>query len=155
MTYEITTAVPADVDAVQNLVHSTIKSVYTGCYSPEVVKFFLDYNTKEIIAADIALGVVHVMWENGVPVATVTIKDNVIRRMFVADTLLGKGIGGKLMDFAEAFIAKNYSFARLDASLPGYSFYFRRGFRTEECGYREVEGGKRLFYQVMRKSFNV
>ena len=134
-----------------NFVYKTIRASYQVYYPSEVVDFFVSYHSPEAVMKDISAGLVYVVENNGAIAATVSVKGYNINRMFVDQKVQGTGLGTGLMSFAEALIAKEHEFAQLAASIPGYPFYFRRGYRTEYCGETAVENGKKLVYQVMRR----
>ena len=73
----------ADLQTVKNMVHRTIKECYLECFSENVVDFFLNLHSEEAIKDDLINANVYLMESDGYLVGTGTIKDNVIKRLFI------------------------------------------------------------------------
>lgn len=143
---------PGCLDDVLALVRQTIKEVYPACYPAPVTEFFIAHHCREAVLKDIGRGMVYGLLRDGALAATVTIDGYNINRMFVRPRYQGQGLGGAMLAFAEGEIARGgHAFAQLAASVPGYPFYFARGYRTEYCGDIKTKDGCLLVYQVMRK----
>ena len=69
--------------AVQAITQETIGAVYPAYYPKGAVDYFKAHHSDENIRADIEAGAVYVLSDGGKPVATVTIKENHILRLFV------------------------------------------------------------------------
>lgn len=139
-----------DWATVQTISHATIRAVYPHYYPQGVVDFFLAHHSEEHIRRDIDIGCVYLL-ADGVAVGTVTINDNEINRLFVLTEYQGKGYGGRLLDFAEAAVFKDYDEAVVAASFPGKPIYLKRGYREYEYGIIEAPRGDFLCYDMMKK----
>lgn len=140
------------VSAIYELIHRTIKEVYTKYYPDEAVKFFLELHSKENILKDISDGKVYaVVFEQSV-IATGTLDGDHIKRLFVLPQFRGRGIGTLIMDFFESEIIKNHGAVWLDSSLPAGKFYHDRGYTVKECCEHKLANDKVLAYEVMCKN---
>ena len=86
--------------------------------------------------------------------ATVTVNNNNINRLFVLPEHQHKGYGKYLLDFAEEKIAKKYDSVIIDASFPAKKIYKRRGYIEMDYNIIETSDGDYLCYDVMTKNFN-
>ena len=123
-------AIKRDIDAVWELVHETIKTVYPKYYPAEVVDFFCEHHCKENIARDVNDGKVGLLVVDKTIVGTGCYRDNHITRVYVNPQYQGKGYGSFIMQCLEAEIAENYDSVELDASLPASALYEKRGYKT-------------------------
>ncbi|MBO7394816.1 MAG: GNAT family N-acetyltransferase [Ruminococcus sp.] len=147
---EIITAALTDIGTVHEIVQSTIKAVYPHYYPNGAVDFFLAHHSREHISADIELGAVSLAFSDGRAVGTVTVIGDSINRLFVFPDEQGKGLGGELLRFAEAEVAKSYGTARLDSSLPAKQIYLKKGYMVIDSRTIEADGDF-LCYDVMIK----
>ena len=115
---EIVTAKKEDLEIVRKITRSTIKSIYPRYYPVGAVEFFLMHHSDEHIMTDISDGKVFLLFEHGVPVATVTVSANNINRLFVLPEFQHRGYGKTLLDFAEKKILQSYECVQIDASFP-------------------------------------
>lgn len=134
------------------MVHSTINSIYPNYYPAEVVTFFLEYHNEDTIRADIERGNVFLLSDDGKYVGTGGIDDKYIGRVYVLPEYQGRGYGSFIMNELEAKIKESFDFAFLDASMPSYSFYLKRGYQPTEYLKYEVENHRILCYYVMEKA---
>ena len=147
---EIVTAKKEDLEIVCKITRSTIKSIYPRYYPEGAVEFFLMHHSDEHIMADISDGRVFLLFENGVPVATVTVSANNINRLFVLPEFQHRGYGKTLLDFAEKKILQSYECVQIDASFPAKQIYLKRGYKEIEYNIIESDNGDYLCYDVMR-----
>jgi predicted N-acetyltransferase YhbS len=77
---------------------------------------------------------------------------NYIGRLYVLPKHQGKGYGSVLMEELEKILSASYATALLEASLPSYDYYLRRGYRPKEYMKYEVENSRILCYYIMEKS---
>lgn len=141
---------------IYELIHMTIKDIYTKYYSDKAVDFFLELHSKENIANDIATGKVYVVSHDQDVIGTGTLDGDHIKRVFVLPRFQRQGIGTLIMDFLEAEIIKSYGAAWLESSFPAGKFFHNRGYITK--GYEEypLENDKVMVYVIMcRNSFPI
>lgn len=144
--------IQADMDMVSDiyeLVHMTIKDVYTKYYSDKAVEFFLELHSEENIANDISAGKVYVVSLKQDVIGTGTLDGDHIKRVFVLPRFQGQGIGTLIMDFLEAEIRKSYGAAWLESSLPAGKFYHDRGYIVKGYENYPLENDKVLAYVTM------
>ncbi len=151
---DIIRAEGGDLNTVKQIAADTIKAIYPRYYPEGAVDFFLSHHSTENIKKDINSGCVFLIYCDSIAAGTVTVRNNEILRLFVLPRFQKQGLGRRLLDFAEAEIAKNYNEISIDASLPAKSIYLKRGYT--ETAYRiiETENGDFLCYDEMKKNIN-
>ena len=147
---EIVTAKKEDLEIVRKITRSTIKSIYPRYYPAGAVEFFLTHHSDEHIMTDISARKVFLLFETGVPVATVTVSANNINRLFVLPEYQHRGYGKILLDFAEKIILESYECVQIDASFPAKRIYLKRGYKEIEYNIIKTDNCDCLCYDVMR-----
>lgn len=138
---------PADVEAVRELIHSTIDSSYSDLYPPRAVAYFKGYHSAEAILARADEGRVVVVEDGGRIVATGAFLNGEICGVFVAPGHQGRGLGGLVMDELESLAAAHGSRSiRLNVSLPSRGFYEHRGYHLSEQYSGDMGEGQYLDY---------
>ncbi len=146
----------ADLEPVQELIHTTIDASYTSVYPPRAVRFFKDYHTPDRILERQATGEVVVAERDGDLVATGAIVADHVVAVFVHPRYQRRGIGGGVMDALEgAARAAGRPSVHLDVSLPSEGFYRSRGYRLLESCWIDVGDDERLVYWTAEKSLGV
>lgn len=145
------TAVPDMADAIYNVLHTTIKTIYPKYYPKEVVDFFCNHHSREHILGGIASGNMGVLMDGDVIVGTGCYEGNHITGVYVLPSRQKQGCGSQIMDCLESEIAKKHRTILLDASLPGVSLYEHRGYKTVGHGKYELENDVKLVYEIMEK----
>ncbi len=148
---EYVTATSDMVNAIYNVLHTTIKTIYAKYYPKGVVDFFCQHHSKEHILDGIASGKMGVLVENSVIVGTGCFEDNHITGVYVLPAYQKQGFGSYIMDYLETEISKKYDVAVLDASLSAVFLYEHRGYKTVGHGIYELENDVKLVYEVMEK----
>lgn len=148
---EILLAKEQHIQGIFDVVQTTVKEMYPKYYRDEVVNFFCEWHSKDNIAKDIASKKVYMILENNTIVATGTVDEEHITRIYVLPPKQGKGYGSSMMDFLEQKVITEYGEAYIDSSLPAGKFYHSRGYITKEHLEYELENGKILEYEVMCK----
>lgn len=151
---EYITAVSGMADAIYNILHTTIRTIYPKYYPEEVVGFFCRHHSKEHILDGIATGNMGVLSDGNVIAGTGCFFDNHITGVYVLPCYQGQGCGSQIMDCLEAEIGKKYNKAVLDASLPGVCLYEHRGYKTLGHGLCELENNVKLVYEIMEKTLS-
>lgn len=157
MTREMSTTIRGfqrlDLAALRALVQQTITTCYPGHYSPEAVRFFVNYHADEAILRDAEAGCVVVLDKAGRLLGTGTLVDDEIKRVFVAPVFQRQGLGRRLLRHLEELATlQGARTITLDASLPSKTFYDRLGYVTTEAASLPVENGRRLDFFKMRKT---
>lgn len=138
-------------DAIHDILHTTIKTVYPRFYPQEVVDFFCAHHSREHIRKGIASGNMGVLIDGETMIGTGCFHANEITGVYVLPRYQHKGGGSLIMDHLEARIAENYDTVRLDASLAAVFLYEHRGYRTVGHGKYDLENGVQLVYEIMEK----
>lgn len=97
----------ADLQTVTDIVHQTITACYSKWYSEQVVSFFLQHHSKEVIQQDLQTANVYLMESDGYLVGTGTIRDELIQRVFILPQYQGCRFGVELMQCLEDGLAVN------------------------------------------------
>lgn len=138
------------------LIHMTIKDVYTKYYPDEAVKFFLELHSKENILNDILKGKVYALTLKQDIIGTGTLDGDHVKRVFVLPRFQRQGFGTLILDSLEAEIIKNHGAVWLETSLPAGKFYHNRGYITKGYEEYQLENNKVLAYEIMcRKHFPI
>ncbi len=142
------------VDAIYDVLHTTIKSVYPKYYPKEVVDFFCQHHSKEHIISSITSGNMSILMDGDVAVGTGCFEGNHITGVYVLPAYQRQGCGSYIMDRLEKEIAKEHDMAVLDASLSAVCLYESRGYKTIGHGICELENDVKLVYEIMEKELN-
>ncbi len=148
---EYVRATKDDANVIYELVQNTIKTVYPKYYPAEVVEFFCKHHNMENIVKDIEKDCVSVLKVDEQIVGTGSYDGNHITRVYVSQNHQRNGYGSFIMDCLEAEIAKEHTYAQLDASLPASHMYEQRGYNTLKHERIWVGDGVVLVYEVMVK----
>lgn len=145
-------AATADMaEAIYEVLHTTIKTVYPKYYPKEVADFFCQHHSKEHILEGIASGNMGVLVKGDAIVGTGCYDGNHITGVYVLPDYQKQGCGSRIMQCLEEEIMKNHNVVILDASLSAVCLYEHRGYRTVGHGVYELENGVRLVYEIMEK----
>lgn len=148
---EYKTALSDMVNDIQNVLHTTIKTIYPKYYPGEVVDFFCKLHSKEHILDGLSSGNMGVLMYDDIIVGTGCFADNHITGVYVLPAYQNQGCGSYIMNCLETEIAKTHDKAILDASLPAACIYEHRGYKTVGHGIYELENDVKLVYEIMEK----
>lgn len=140
-----------DLEKVLQITQDTISEIYSHYYAEGVVDFFLQHHSRENILSDIENGIVWLLEEDECMVGTVTVKGNAVNRLFVLPEYQSRGYGSRLMDFAEAKIAEEFSYVHIDSSLAAKEMYLKRGYKEKKTCRIQADNGDILIYDEMEK----
>ena len=138
-------------DAICNVLHTTIRTIYPKYYPEEVVEFFCQLHSIEHIRDGISSGNMGVLLDGDLPVGTGRYDGNHITGVYVLPSYQRQGCGSRIMDCLEERIGEKYDISVLEASLPAVCFYEHRGYRTVRHEVCELENDVRLVYEIMQK----
>ncbi|MDE7310744.1 MAG: GNAT family N-acetyltransferase [Eubacterium sp.] len=138
-------------DAVYNVLHTAIKTIYPKYYPKEVVDFFCRHHSKEHILEGIATGNMGVLTDGNTIVGTGCYDGNHITGVYVLPSSQKQGCGTQIMNALEAQIMQKHDTVVLDASLSAVLLYEHRGYRTVGHGIYELEHDVKLVYEIMEK----
>lgn len=147
----VDSAVKSNLRVIKEIVQKTIEEIYPRYYPKGAVEFFLRHHCEDNILADIESGIVYLLYSRGIPVGTVTVRENGIERLFVLPEYQGMGFGRALLDFAEEKVFADYDKAVLDVSFSAKTIYLKRGYRAAEWHTILTDNGDYLCYDVMEK----
>lgn len=148
---EYITATLDMADAIRNVLHTTIQSIYPKYYPKEVVNFFCQHHSTEHILDGILSGNMGVITDGNTIAGTGCYERNHITGVYVLPHYQKQGYGSQIMNHLEAEIIKNYDTVSLDASLPGVLIYEHRGYKTVKHGIYELKNDVKLVYEIMEK----
>ncbi len=141
-----------DLKEIFELVKTSIEETYPKYYLQEIIDMFLILHSKENIQRDIEQENLYVLEnEQGVLIATGTVNDNHINRVYVHPQFQRKGYGTQIMKELEKEVGKRYATVEIDASLPACGLYEKMGYKTKchetwDCGNDVIQ-----IYEVMWK----
>lgn len=138
--------------AVRELIYNTIDICYLADYPKEAIQYFKQYHCDKNILKGAAEGQTIILKKNNCIIATGTIIDDHILRVFVDPKLQRQGFGKLIMNkLEEKAVSSGIKSVKLDASLPSKKFYDSLGYTTLEKTYVKVDNGKKLRYFKMSK----
>ncbi len=143
-----------DLESVLQITHDTILEIYSHYYAEGVVKFFLEHHSRENVLLDIENEIVWLLEEGGEMVGTVTVKENVVNRLFILPKYQSHGYGSRLMDFAESKIAEEFSYIQIASSLAAKEMYLKRSYKENKTCRILTDDGDILIYDEMEKRVN-
>lgn len=152
---EYVTAKVEMADAIRNILHTTIRTVYPQYYPKEVVDFFCGHHSREHVIEGIASGNMGVLTDGEAMIGTGCYDGNHITGVYVLPNYQKRGYGSRIMDRLEAEISKKYDTVRLDASLSAVFLYEHRGYKTVGHGIYELQNNVKLVYEVMEKNLKI
>lgn len=142
-----------DLETILKIVQTTINEIYPRFYPDDVVRFFLNYHSRENIRNAFNDEKVLLIDVDGNTVGTGALYKNEIKRMFVLPQYQGKGYGTKLIEKLEqTAIDDGNEVVVLAASLPAYSLYQKRGYVPVKYNKVVTEKGQVLCYHEMQKA---
>lgn len=119
---EYITAALDMADAIRDVLHTTIKTVYPKFYPKEVTEFFCRHQSREHVLEGIASGNMGVLVDNGVIIGTGCFDGNHITGIYVLPRYQKQGCGSQIMNFLEDKIRQTYTVSILEASLPAVCY---------------------------------
>ncbi len=153
LNYQILQMREVDLSSVYELVQTTIQVSYHEIYPPEAIEYFKEYHQKDVILMDAMTGYTVLAKCGGAIVASGTLLDSNIRRVFVHPSYQHKGIGkliwGELLRKAELNLL---TVLELDASLVSRRFWESMGFHILGEKFIPVWNDKKLIYYQMVKT---
>lgn len=142
-----------DLPIVKKLIDNTIDICYPADYPEEAVKYFKQYHCDKNILKGAAKGWTIILEINNNMVATGTIIDDHILRVFVNPKFQKRGLGKLIMNKLEdKAVSTGVEKVNLDASLPSKKFYDSLGYKTREKPYVKLKNDKKLHYYKMDKA---
>ncbi len=142
-----------DLSAVRELICNTIDACYPANYPREAIQFFREYHCDENILKQAKEGWTIVLEKDNRIIATGTIVDDHIMRVFVSPEFQKQGLGKLIMHkLEEKSASAGVTAVKLDASLPSKKFYDSLDYKTCEATHLDVENGKKLHYYKMNKA---
>ena len=148
---EYLTATVEMADAIHNILHTTIRTIYPKYYPEEVADFFCRHHSREHILEGIASGNMGVLMDGSGIIGTGCYDGNHITGVYVLPDYQKQGCGSKIMDCLEVEISKKHDTVLLDASLPAVCLYEHRGYKTVGHGIYELQNDVKLVYEIMEK----
>ena len=142
----------ADLQTVKNMVHRTIKECYPECFSENVVDFFLNLHLEEAIKDDLINANVYLMESDGYLVGTGTIKDNVIKRLFILPQYQHHKFGTELLQCLDDELAVNDIFtAAVDAHEQVRGWYQAMGYAVLSEQIVDINGETLPYYHMEKQ----
>jgi GNAT superfamily N-acetyltransferase len=141
----------SDLPHLSRLISETIDHCYSGVYPPKAIHYFLEYHAPDNILRDATAGNTLVGSLNEKPVATGTLNNNYICRVFVHPECQGQDFGKKIADALERqAIAKGIETLELDASLTSRRFWEGLGWRVTSHEVEMVDDEPLEYHKMMK-----
>ena len=86
-----------DLEQLKSIIHTTIKQSYANAYPQEAIDYFLDHHSEENMEKDIPRGFTFMLELEGKVIASGSIVEDEIKRVFVLPEYQGKGVGEKTL----------------------------------------------------------
>ncbi len=143
---------PDDLDAVRNVILSTIDACYPAVYPPRAIEFFKQYHSDANILDRAQRGYTIVAESGGQVMATGSLLADHISAVFVLPSAQRQGLGRRIMEHLEQTArAAGFETITLDVSLPSRPFYERLGYGLSHAAHHDVGEGQRLDYWTATK----
>ena len=141
-----------DLTAVNELVRRTIDLAYAGIYPPRAIAHFHEHHAAGQIAADAQNGHTVVVERDGQMVATGTLVDGEITRVYVDPEWQGRGLGLAIMRVLEARARElGLEEVELYAAVGSRTFHDLLGYVVTKEGEADCGEGQVLKYYRMAK----
>ena len=143
----------SDLEAVQILIYRTIDVCYMAVYPEGAVEFFKNHHSMENILKDAETGHTLVLESEERIVATGTLFETNVRRVFVDPSFQGRNLGKSIMKELESQAQENaVPIVELEASLPSIRFYEILGYNDRGERFISLENNQKLIYRKMTKN---
>lgn len=152
---EYLTATAQMADAIHNILHMTIRTIYPKYYPKEVVDFFCQHHSRDHVLEGIASGNMGVLIDRDIITGVGCYDGNHITGVYVLPDYQKQGCGSGIMDCLEEKMSKKYDIVFLEASLAAVCFYEHRGYKTVGHGIYELQNDVKLVYEIMEKNLKV
>jgi GNAT superfamily N-acetyltransferase len=140
-----------DARKISILRRKTIKEINKKDYPKIFLNFLIKNNSAKEIANKMKNREMFCACGGGALLGTIDLQGNKIGGLYVKNSEIGKGIGGKLMDFIENYaVNKNIKQVRLYSTKYAVGFYKKRGYSLINSGYWVI-GKSRVKDRVMIK----
>lgn len=141
-----------DLERLNFIIQNTIKRSYMDFYPQEAIDYFSELHSTENLKKDIPKGFTFMLELKNEILASGSIVENEIKRVFVLPEYQGMGFGKKIMlKLEETAINNGLDEVKLCASLPSKDFYLSLGYEIVRFNYIEVKNNERLEYYYMEK----
>lgn len=155
MDYQIKPFCEKDAEKLYSLIDKVIAECYQTIYNKEILNYFLSYNQPQHILSDAKAGKTLLVYYNNEIIASGTILNSNIRRVFVLPEFQKNGIGALLMAELEK-VAKqqNLDFVELYAMMPAIGFYKKLGYEALKTCYYMSQDNTPVPFERMAKIIN-
>ncbi len=142
-----------DLDLVCEISQGGVRNTLAKYYPKGAVDYFLIHHGPQRVSEHIEKGDVYLYYDdNGYAIATISVSENEIHRLFVREEHQRKGHGSYLLDYFEKKVFESYDKAVLDASLMARNMYEKRGYvQTGFVPYPQDNGDFLCFFPMEKK----
>jgi len=143
---------PADLPAVQRVLVTTMDVSFAGVYPPSAIAHLRTHAQPEEILADAQAGYTAVLESDGRIIATGTLTDGKVKRVYVDPEHQGCGLGRRIMAHLERRArAEGLKSVFLYSTTVAKAFYESLGYTVGAAKFGTMEDGARLDYFEMTK----
>jgi len=141
-----------DLERLYFIVQNTIKKSYADVYPREAIDYFSELHSTHNMEQDIPKGFTFMLESENEILASGSIVENEIKRVFVLPEYQGMGFGKKIMrKIEETALNNGIQKVKLCASLPSKDFYLSLGYKIVQFNYIGVKNNEKLEYYDMEK----
>lgn len=144
-----------DFDVIKKIVIDTINEIFPLFYPKNIVAYYLDLNTDEILKEQINLGNFYLYIVDEEAIAAASINVNHIEKFYVLRKYQNKGYGNKFMDYLESQVSKNYDSVTSIVTSSSYGMHDRRGYKIIENKKIRLKTGEILAFQLAKKELKI
>ena len=139
-----------DLRIIHQIIESHILHTYSKVYCDEITEFYKEYHSEQNILKDSELGTILILLVDDEIIATGTIVNNYINRMFVKPGFQNKGYGTVILSELEKMSDNKKKHIILDAVPGSEQFYIKNGY-TLICQAFDKVGQNYLEYFKFKK----
>ncbi|MDR2733264.1 MAG: GNAT family N-acetyltransferase [Spirochaetota bacterium] len=139
-------------DAIFEVVHTTIETIYPKYYPRSAVDFCLAWHSRENMQSLLPKEKTLVLLAENTPLGTCSLSGNEVKRLFVLPEYQGKGYGKMLLRETEKLLDTSlHNELVLAASLGAVDFYRKAGYAWRDYKTIETAHGDYLCYLEMAR----
>ncbi len=155
MDYQIKPLQENDTEKLYRHIEKVITECYQTVYNKEILNYFLSYNQPHHILSDARAGKTLMVYYNNIIIASGTILNTNIRRVFVLPEFQKNGIGALIMTELENEAQRqNLDFVELYSMIPAIGFYTKLGYASLKTCYYISQKNTPVPFERMAKIIN-
>lgn len=152
LAYQLKRFKPDDLSGVKHLVYQTIDTLLST-HPSEVIAYWKQLHTSQQILRDVVKGHAIVLCDQTKIIATATLVDSTIKRLFIHPDYQRQGLGKTILDYLEKHALENGAIkVCVDASDEVKNFYLKNGYHVDQEEFLPLPNQNIHAYYKMSKS---